>query len=479
MNKKLKMGFVPANRGFFSTELARQMRGETLAAMEKLGIVAVVPDDSITKAGCVGTLEEAEVCGKLFRREEVDGILIGAVNFGDEQSAVTAVKLAGLNVPVMIFGCQEQSTLRPDLERRDAFCGLLSIGEALRQIGTAYTVGQTPICFPRDESFRADLEHFARVCRVVTGIRGARYGQVGARPNDFWTCRFDEKMLQALGVTTVTMDLSEAIGAVGRMADDEPGVREIVESFKATMDTSAVVPSSLLRIAKFEKVLGDFVSQAKLDALAIQCWTSLQANLGVCACATMGRFDDRGIPCACESDVLGAMSMHALQLASGSAAALADWNNLHNDDPELANLWHCGVFPASFAKTAPKMGVQEIISATTGRENAMGVVEFVMKEGPLTLCRVTQGAEGWKVFIGQGQIEDNPATTFGAYGWCRIPGLQQIYRRILLRHFPHHVGITRAHVGNALYEAFGNYFGMAVYHGEQAVPGVYDPELPF
>ena len=64
----------------------------------------------------------------------------------------------------------------------------------------------------------------------------------------------------------------------------------------------------------------------------------------------MSRLGDEGIPCACEADILGALSMHACLLASGSPAGLADWNNLHHDDDELANVWHCGVFPASFAR---------------------------------------------------------------------------------------------------------------------------------
>jgi len=343
-----------------------------------------------------------------------------------------------------------------------------------------YSVAQTPICYPSDPSFAADLDHFARVCRVVNGIRKARYGQIGTRPDAFWTCRFDEKSLQKMGPTVVTLDLSEVIGAVNRMKDDAPEVQGTLRSIQAVADTSNVTRESLIKQAKFEVVVRRFAAEARLDALAIQCWTSLQANLGICSCAVMARMGDQGIPCACEADIHGALSMHALRLAADSPAALADWNNLHNEDPELVNLWHCGVFPPSFAKGQAKMGVQEIISATTGREAAMGVLEFEVKEGPLTLCRVTQDAEGnWKVFIEQGQIEDNPAKTFGAYGWCRIPGLQRTYRSILARHFPHHVAITRAHVGNALYEALGGYLGMAPYLGSQPTPGIYTPDMPF
>jgi len=479
-SRKVKIGFIPANRGFFSTELAARMRRETITAMKQAGIRVVVPNTKMTQAGCVETLEEAQTCGRLFRDENVDGILIGAVNFGDEQGAGLTVKFADLDVPVMIFGCQEEERLRPTTDRRDAFCGLLSIGESLRQLGIKYTVASVPICFPSDDSFAADLDRFARICRVVTSIKRARFGQIGARPNAFWTCRYSEKALEEIGVTVVSLDLSEAIFAVQRMADTDRRVKRVLESIAGYCDTSAVPREPLVRIAKFEVFVRDFIKQNQLDGLAIQCWTSVQENLGICTCSTMSRLGDESIPCACESDIMGTLSMFALSRASDSPAALADWNNLHNDDPELANIWHCGVFPGSFAKTRPKMGVQTIIAQTTGPENAMGVVEFVCKPGPVTLCRCTQDNTGApRAFIAQGAFEDNPAETFGTYGWCRINHLGHIYRDILCRYFPHHVGFTYGHYGDVVYEALGNYFGMDIHIDNQSAPGLWQPGLPF
>lgn len=374
LNRKVKMGFIPANRGFFSDKLAAEMRNQTLAVLKELGIQVVVPSAKDTKVGCVESLEEAIKVGRMFREQDVDGILVAAVNFGDEQGVGITVKESGLRVPVMIFGCQEQRALAPGVERRDSFCGLLSIGDALRQLGMAYSVPETPICFPTDESFRGSLERFAAVCRVVNGIRRARYGQIGARPDAFWTCRYSEKALQQLGPTIVSLDLSEAFGAVQSMKTDA-AVRRVVADIKEMIDTSSVSDDILDKIAKFEIFVKKFVADKQLDGLGIQCWTSIQQNLGICSCTTMSRLDDRGIPSACEADMLGTLSMHALQLASGGPSCLADWNNVHNDDPELVNCWHCGVFPTSWAKNKPKMGCQEIIAGTTGRDNAMGVAD--------------------------------------------------------------------------------------------------------
>jgi len=476
--KKVKLGFIPANRGFFSDVLAAKMRKETIAVLRAAGATVVVPSSKDTKVGCVETLEEAVKVGRMFREQQVEGIVVSAVNFGDEQGVAITIKESGLDVPILIVGCQEEEVLTPATERRDSFCGLLSIGEALRQLGLDYSVPEVPICFPTDESLAGTVERFVAVCRVVNGIRNARYGQVGARPDAFWTCRHNEKALQELGPTVVTLDLSEVIAAINAMPTNA-AVKRVIGDLKKSIDTSAVDDEILAKIAKLELVLKKFVRQKKLDGLAIQCWTSIQENLGICTCCTMGRFDDNGIPCACESDIMGVLSMHALQLASGGPSCLADWNNLHNEDPELVNCWHCGVFPHSWAKTKPTMACHEIIASTVGRENAMGVVEFVMQDGPVTLCRATQDNWGWfKVALAQGAVEPNEATTFGAYGWVRLPNLQRLYKTVLLRHFPHHVGMNRSHVGNVLWEAFGNYLGFATFTAENT-SGAWSPDLPF
>ncbi len=410
----------------------------------------------------------------------MQGILNGAVNFGDDRRPPESVE-AALNVPIMIFGCQEEERLTLQTARRDSFCGLLSIGEALRQIGAKYSVAPRPICFPSDESFAADLDWFVRVCRVVQGVRNARYGQVGARPDAFWTCRYDEKQLQLLGPTAVTLDLSEVFAGAARIPDGDADLRRVVESIAGYADTSRVAQPAVLRSAKLELFLRRWARENALDALAVQCWTSIQQNYGVCACATMSRFGDEGVPSACEADILGTLSMHAAMLAAGSPAGLADWNNLHNDDDELANVWHCGVFPAAFARSPVKLGLHEIIvsSGAAAAENSQGTVEFVARNGPLTLCRVTQDGGAWKAVIAEGTVEENAAVTFGSYGWCRIPNLQRLYRDVLLAHFPHHVAIAQGHVGDVLWEALGNYLDMGVYHATQESPGRYLPKLPF
>jgi L-fucose isomerase-like protein len=468
LDNALRIGFVPANRRYFSTEMASRTRSETIAALRKLAIEVVVPDESLTEAGCVKNREEGRKCAELFRREGVDGIVVGAMNFGDEQGVGITVRTARLEVPILLFGGQEEEVLTRATPRRDSFCGLISIAEALRQIDVKYTVAQRPICFPTDASFAEELQRFAAVCRLVKGIRNARYGLVGTRPEAFWTCRTDEVALQQFGPTTVTLDLSEALAAMREMSADDPDVRQNLTELKATTDVSAIGDEdALVRLCVLETFLRHFAEGNALNAIAVQCWSALQQEWGTCACTPLSRLSNSGLPAACEADVLGAASMHALQIASGTPAGLADWNNLHNEDDDLVNIWHCSAFAGCFAGETPRLCRNEILGQNFGYERVAGTLEFRMKPQPVTLFRLSHDPKtGFCTCVAHGQVEDDPAETFGAYGWCRIPGLLPFYRNVILRHFPHHVAFTAGRVGAALEEAFGNYLGTQVFAPE-------------
>lgn len=479
MTDTVKLGLIPANRGFFSDALARKMRGQTIQALEAAGIAAIVPNESQTNMGCVETREEAVVCGRLFRDEDVDGIVVGAMNFGDEQGVAITVREARLDVPILIFGGQEEEVLTHQTPRRDSFCGLISIAEALRQIDVKYTVAERPICFPQDDSFAQEARRFAAVCRVVKGLRRARYGLLGARPDAFWTCRTDELALQQFGPTTVTLDLSEALAAMKAMGADEDDVKAAIAEMKADFDVSDIPEDALERLAKLECFIRRFATENALDAVAVQCWSSLQENWGTCACTPMSRLTNSGLIAACEADVLGAASMHALTLATGQPSGLADWNNLHNEDDELVNIWHCSAFAACFAADKPKVALNPILGESFGFDKVAGTLWFRMKEQPLTLFRLSYDPkEAFAAAVAHGQVEANAAETFGGYGWTRIKGLIPFYRDVVLRHFPHHVGFAAGHIGPALWEAFGNYLETDVYAPETTPTGEWHPTPP-
>jgi L-fucose isomerase-like protein len=62
------------------------------------------------------------------------------------------------------------------------------------------------------------VDHFARVCRVVNGMKRLTVGAIGARTTAFKTVRIDELALQKVGITMEALDLSMVIERTRKMA---------------------------------------------------------------------------------------------------------------------------------------------------------------------------------------------------------------------------------------------------------------------
>src|ERR1700741_745626 len=224
--KKMTMGVIVGNRGFFPDHLAKSGREEILGALAKAGIAAVALDESASKYGAVETHEEAKRCAELFRKnaDAIDGVIVTLPNFGDERAIADTLRLARLNVPVLVQATPDDAKKMTIAFRRDSFCGKMSACNNLRQYGIPYSLTRLHTVSPDSEEFQKDLAWFAAVCRVANGFQNLRVGSIGARPAAFNTVRYSEKLLEAHGISTETLDLSEGFGRIARLKDDHSGV---------------------------------------------------------------------------------------------------------------------------------------------------------------------------------------------------------------------------------------------------------------
>ncbi len=467
---KTTLAVIIGNRDFFPDQLATEGRRDILSLLAEMGIEAVIVDEEATKRGAIETWEDAKKCAALFaaHRERIDGILIVLPNFGDERGIADTIKLSGLRVPILVQAYPDDLDEFTVERRRDSFCGKVSVCNNLRQYGYPFTLTELHTVHPLTESFRADLARFVGVCRVVKGLRNARLGAIGARPGAFNTMRFSEKLLQSCGITVTTIDLSEVFAKANALADDDPRVRERLEGIRAYVPTGGIPPAALLKMARLGVVLDDWMAANDLNATAIQCWTSIQQNYGINACALMSMMSDRLMPSACEVDITGVASMYALQLASGRPSALVDWNNNYGGDPNKCVLFHCSNWARSFFPE-PRMANAEILATTLGTENTYGTIAGRVPAGPMSFARIsTDDTLGViRTYVGDARFTDDPLATFGGRAVVEVPGLQTLMRHICKNGFEHHVAVNPAHTATVLAEAFETYFGWDVYWHRQ------------
>lgn len=473
MGKRTCFGLIVGTRGYFNAELALGVRRKLLEILEARGYDYVIPPEDATPCGALETREHAKLASDLFRKHAaaIDGVIVVLPNFGDELAVVQTLEMAQLNVPVLVQACDDEVDKLSVAERRDAFCGKLSVCNNLYQYGIPFTNTTYHTYAIESPEFEKDLDFFAAVCRVVNGLRHARIGAIGARPAAFQTVRYSEKLLQATGITVVPVDLSEIIFGAQALKDGDPVVQAKLAALRDYGRIPDTIPASnVMKQARLSVTMDRWMDENECDASAVECWNSIQKNYGCATCVSMAMMGDRFLPSACEADVMGAVSMYALLLASGNPPSFQDWNNNYGNDRDMCLNTHCSNFPKSFMRADIEISNLDILGASLGPDNCFGAVKGQAAPGPMTFFRVsTDDPMGvLKAYLGEGEITDDPVGNFqGGSAVLRVDNLQGLMNYMVKNGFEHHTAMTRGHVAPILNEAISTYLDWDLYwHGE-------------
>lgn len=465
--KKQVFGVIVTTRAFFPSHLVKTARDQIRAKLEELGYGCIMVGEEDTRYGAVVSYEEACKCGDLFRahREEIDGIVCVLPNFGEELGVAEAIDRAGLDVPVLVQACDDDWDKLDMANRRDAFCGKISLCNNLYQRGIKFTDTTLHTCAIRSPEFTADLQRFAAICRVVKGMRGARIAMLGARPVAFNTVRYSEKILQQHKISVQTVDMSEVIFRARNYGDDRKVEAKKAEIRAYGRVADFITEETMTLQARLCCAIEEMVEELHCDASTVQCWDSVENNYGCATCLAMSMMGEKGKPSACESDVTGAVSMLAAYLATGTAPALMDWNNNIRDDRDSCISLHCSNFPKSFFAAPVEIECLDVLGSTLGKDHCFGACKGQVAPGDMTYLRVTTDdvAGKMKMYIGEGRFDEETIPTKGGVANCRVPHLQELMHYICKNGFEHHVCFVRGKAADVLEEALGNYLGVEVY----------------
>lgn len=465
--KKQTFGVIVSTRSFFPSHLVKTAREKITSVLDSLGYGYIIVNEHDTQYGAVLTYEEAKTCAALFKKNSdvIDGILVICPNFSEELGIVEAISMSELNVPILIQACDDDFDKLDMANRRDAFCGKISVCNNLYQRNIKYSLTTLHTCRIDSPEFIEDIKRFAGVCRVVNGLKHSRIAMLGARPVAFNTVRYSEKILQKYGISVQTKDFSEVIFSAMNYPDCDK-VTEKIKEIRAYGSIPDFISDELLtKQAKLCLAISEAVDELECDASSVQCWDSVENNYGCATCLAMSMMGNAGKPSACESDVTGAVSMLAASLAAESPAALMDWNNNIREDRNACISLHCSNFPKDFFKADIEIECLDVLGSTLGKANCFGACKGQVASGDMTFIRFTTDDQhgALKAYIGEGEFRDEKLPTKGGVANCYVENLQGLMKYICKNGFEHHVCFVRGHVADILEEALGNYMGIEVY----------------
>ena len=440
----LRFGVAALGRPTFDVPFAEEKMAEAFAALEKAGISAVGPKKLLYDAdAATDAIREIEAAG------DKDALLILQVTFTDATMTVEIAKNA--KAPVSIWAIPEPRI--GGRLRLNAFCGLNLAAHALGKAGvphgalyadpSAPSVGedlralaQTHVLSPSIAE-RLDSSNDDAADRALSALNGAKISVVGAHPDGFDTCAYDEgdlARLSGIQVNPVNLDqLFDRAKAVDtdRVASVKAGVERDLSKL------NDVDQEQLDRSLRLFCALDDLAGETGSKGLAVRCWPETFTEYGCAACGPMAMMNQKCVPSACEADVYGSFSSLLLQELAQEPVWMADLVDLDFEN-DTGVFWHCGLAPLSMCDP------EATPTATIHTNRKMPLLhEFPLKPGAFTIARVSQSRNEKKLVIGMGEFIRSPMAFTGTSGVMKFSRpTKDVYDTIIAEGLEHHYAIA-------------------------------------
>ena len=445
--KKMKIGLAPTRRYVFSVEDAHKYKKLVENKLSSWG-VEYVNIDSINEEGLLFDRRDSAKAAKLFSDEGVDALFCPHVNFGTEETVAQLAKSVGK--PLLLWGPRDEAPLPDGNRLRDTQCGLLATSYVLQRYGVPFSY----ITNSRVDSpvFERGFRNFVLAARAAGLFLGARVGQISTRPQNFYTVIVNEgELLERWGIETVPITLVDVEKNVRALVKKDKRVKDVKEDFKRRVRFKDIDDDTIERLAALKLFLLDWAEEQNLAAIAFKCWEELQDALGIFPCFINSEVTACGVPVACETDILGALTSVLLMGAcdTGRPTFFADLTVRHPENNNGELLWHCGPFPLELAKDKGKAFVGGHFILPPGLP---GTGNWEIEGGDVTIARLGGIKGEYSLFMGHAAGMDGPYT-LGTYLWVEVPNWPLWEQKLVRGPYIHHVAAVHGSAAYALYEA--------------------------
>ncbi|NOY74617.1 MAG: fucose isomerase [Kiritimatiellaeota bacterium] len=461
----IKLGIVAVSRDCFPIELSRKRLARVLAAVEEKGL-ELIPGETIIES-------ENDVLKALVELESkgVDAVVVYLGNFGPE--GPTTLFIQKFDGPAMVCAAAEETAEDLFGARGDAYCGMLNCSYNLALRNLRAHIPESPVGLPSE--IADEIERFAKIARVVVGLKKLKVLSFGPRPQDFFACNAPIKPLFDIGVEVMEnseLDLFEIFKA----AEGNSDVADIAAEMAKELGGGNTYPDMLNSLAQYESALKRFLEEnlgaSGFAVFANKCWPAFESAFGFVPCYVNSRMAASGVPVACEVDIYGAVSEYMAQLAGGETATILDINNtvpsdLIADSSKLEGFssgdlfmgFHCGNTAKNMLCDGCAIKYQLIMNRLMegGAEPDItrGTLEGTLKAGDATIFRLQATPEAeLRSYLAEGRVLDVDPRSFGAIGVVAVRNMSRFYRHVLIDgNYPHHTALTLTHAGGVLFDA--------------------------
>ncbi|MBT2692571.1 hypothetical protein [Bacillus sp. ISL-55] len=379
--------YLPIGRKTFDLETAEQYRKDTVHMLE--GMVK----DIYTSENIITSPEELNALLDQFKDKQFDSIIYQSTTFADGEFPYAVIQKR--KEPIVVWSVREPSV--GGRLRLNSLTGGNATSNLLK-------VHRHPYSFvfgnPSEETLQQKMLVELKVNYMVNSLKQLKVGVIGEHPPGFFfSDTNEEKLKEEIGVSLKKIELLKAFEECKKLTEEEySSALELAEKHVMGLNKT---DQTVQRFAQFYTYVEKYIESEEIKALAIRCWPDFFNELGAAACSTLSQFTEYGVVSACESDINGSISMYILQeLSNGSAPYLGDLVHVNEENNSVV-FWHCGAGAYSLAR--PSTGAQ----AGVHPNRKMGLtMEFGLKAGGVTIFRLSEDADGYRLLVMKGEALD-------------------------------------------------------------------------
>jgi L-fucose isomerase-like protein len=443
------LGLCPIGKTIFSKEDALRYKRRIRENLDEWG-VAVCDLDGVIDGGLVDAQTQVETAVSFFKDQKIDALFIPHCNFGTEGAAAMIAKKAG--VPVLLWGPRDASPLEDGSRIRDTLCGMFATSSVLVKMNVPFTYINN--CGIDDPSMKTGVLDFMKTAAAVKAMRNMHIGKIGTRLETFWSTISNESMLlTSFGIQIVPFDVVEFIDQILARASRAKSSyqAELSDIRKWMVLGSTAYDDGLINSLAMRDVMLEMADEYDIDAFAINNSDSIPDKLGACNGLGDSLLQDF-VPVACECDIHGAVSSALLQAASSNDQPVffPDIVMRHPQNDNAVLLWH-GTAPFSLRHDDYKNRV-EMCSPWIQSDFPPYYLNYRLKDGPLTVCRMDADNGAYRLGIGEGTTVPGPHTK-EFYTWMEVNDWARWERAIIEGPYIHHCSCAYGHYAEILEEA--------------------------
>ena len=438
----MNIGILALGRGTFDIEFANQKLTECINFLEK---------SSHKVAGSCNLLLESEETYneiKILKNKNLDFILIIQVTFTDASMTVNIAKEFNVNFGIWAI---PEPRIGGRL-RLNSFCGLNLASHALSLNHIPFQwLYEDPTSLKNKvfESFIDDKNITVEpkaifynnssvdAVRISEKISSYKIAKIGDHPEGFDTCRYEKNKIESLsGVTVHEFTLDKLFQTAKSIEKNE--VQKTYDKVNNEISSLHSVNQSELDLSlRLKSSLEIIKNTGNFNAFAIRCWPETFTEYGGAVCGPASMMSENKVPCACEADVYGSLTQLILQEVSNSQVFLTDLVDIDIND-NTGVVWHCGQAPLSMCDEEFKA------QATIHTNRKMPLLfEFPLKEGIVTLMRISQAFGEEKMIILKGQMLKRTMAFTGTSGVIKFNrNSNDVLKDIIGSGLEHHMALT-------------------------------------